>query len=96
MNLLFYQYYISFYNYFFGDEISFNCFFDKRTFFVIFKSFLLSIKKYQPAVYDNYNQGHFGLNLNSYTHFTSPIRRYFDVRIHRLLAGTSYENIDAL
>ncbi len=55
---------------------------------------ILSIKKYKPAIYHANNTGHFGLNLNSYTHFTSPIRRYFDVIIHRLLAGKSYENIE--
>lgn len=57
---------------------------------------ILSIKKYKPAIYDSYNTGHFGLNLNSYTHFTSPIRRYFDVIIHRLLAGITYENIEEI
>jgi len=57
---------------------------------------ILTIKKYKPAMYDNVSQGHFGLSLNSYTHFTSPIRRYFDVIIHRLLAGTTYHNLDAI
>ena len=55
---------------------------------------ILTIKKFKPAIYDSLNAGHFGLGLTSYTHFTSPIRRYFDVIIHRLLAGTTYENID--
>jgi len=55
---------------------------------------ILTIKKYKPAVYDSLNKGHFGLSLNSYTHFTSPIRRYFDVIIHRLLAGIMYYNIE--
>ena len=40
---------------------------------------ILTIKKYRNAIYDSRNKGHFGLNLSSYTHFTSPIRRYFDV-----------------
>lgn len=55
---------------------------------------ILTIKKYKPAIYDSTQQGHFGLGLNSYTHFTSPIRRYFDVIIHRLLAGIEYNNLE--
>ena len=54
---------------------------------------IISIKKYKPAIYDDLNSGHFGLGLTTYTHFTSPIRRYFDVIIHRLLAGNKYKNI---
>jgi len=57
---------------------------------------ILTIKKFKPANYDTLHKGHFGLGLNSYTHFTSPIRRYFDVIIHRLLSGTIYENIDEI
>lgn len=55
---------------------------------------ILSIKKYKLATYDNNMKGHFGLNLSTYTHFTSPIRRYFDVIIHRLLSGYKLDNID--
>ena len=55
---------------------------------------ILAIKKYKAALYDDMNTGHFGLGLNSYTHFTSPIRRYFDVIIHRLLAGVKIDNIN--
>ena len=55
---------------------------------------ILSIKQYKPALYDSVNKGHFGLGLDTYTHFTSPIRRYFDVVVHRLLAGISYVNVD--
>ena len=54
---------------------------------------ILSIKQYRPAMYDSINEGHFGLGLKSYTHFTSPIRRYFDVIIHRILAGYEYQNL---
>jgi ribonuclease R len=39
------------------------------------------------AYYAPVNQGHFGLALGSYAHFTSPIRRYADLLVHRALAG---------
>lgn len=55
---------------------------------------ILTVKKYKPAIYDSTNHGHFGLGLKTYTHFTSPIRRYFDVIIHRLLSGKKYNNLD--
>jgi ribonuclease R len=37
------------------------------------------------AIYDSSNVGHFGLNLAKYAHFTSPIRRYADLVVHRAL-----------
>ncbi len=37
------------------------------------------------AIYDPENRGHFGLNLQEYAHFTSPIRRYSDLVVHRAL-----------
>jgi ribonuclease R len=43
------------------------------------------IRSMQKAVYTTKNKGHFGLALSHYTHFTSPIRRYPDTVIHRLL-----------
>jgi ribonuclease R len=39
----------------------------------------------QKARYDSMNVGHFGLAAETYTHFTSPIRRYPDLVVHRLL-----------
>lgn len=50
----------------------------------------LAIKTFAYALYDPEKCGHYGLNLSSYTHFTSPIRRYFDVILHRMLAGVDY------
>jgi ribonuclease R len=54
---------------------------------------LLSIKNYKTAVYDDLQKGHFGLGLDTYTHFTSPIRRYADVVVHRYLCGMGYGNL---
>ena len=39
----------------------------------------------QRANYSHKNLGHFGLNLDAYAHFTSPIRRYPDLMVHRQL-----------
>ena len=46
---------------------------------------LLMLRTMQKARYDPMNAGHFGLAAETYTHFTSPIRRYPDLVVHRLL-----------
>ncbi|RMA66022.1 ribonuclease R [Ulvibacter antarcticus] len=45
----------------------------------------LAIRSMSKAVYTTNNIGHYGLSFDYYTHFTSPIRRYPDVMVHRLL-----------
>jgi ribonuclease R len=45
----------------------------------------LMLRTMQLAKYEAENRGHFGLALETYTHFTSPIRRYPDLVVHRLL-----------
>jgi ribonuclease R len=45
----------------------------------------IKLKKYKKAFYSIKDIGHFGLNLEYYTHFTSPIRRYPDLITHRIL-----------
>ena len=45
----------------------------------------LIIKSLKRATYSSFNVGHFGLGFDKYSHFTSPIRRYSDLILHRLI-----------
>jgi ribonuclease R len=46
----------------------------------------IAIRTMAKAIYSDANAGHFGLGFDYYTHFTSPIRRYPDLVVHRMLA----------
>jgi len=54
----------------------------------------LLLKSMSKAQYSTFNIGHFALSLNNYTHFTSPIRRYSDLLVHRLIKKYLLSNDD--
>lgn len=66
---------------------------DDEKSYLIHKLILRSMMK---AKYHNKDLGHFGLALDHYLHFTSPIRRYSDLVVHRMLyySITNYRNLD--
>lgn len=65
-----------------GMQLILNQLKDKKEFPILSSILLRSMKK---AIYSKDNIGHFGLASPTYTHFTSPIRRFPDLTVHRLL-----------
>ena len=68
----------------------------KRPDFALLQTILL--RSLKQAIYSPDNAGHFGLAFDAYVHFTSPIRRYPDLLVHRAikaaLAGRRYDGLD--
>lgn len=61
---------------------------DKDEFLILSR---LMLRGMQKAIYDKNNIGHFGIASKCYTHFTSPIRRYPDTTVHRLIRTYLFE-----
>lgn len=62
---------------------------DKKEYEILSDMLLRCMRK---AIYSSGNIGHFGLGSQNYTHFTSPIRRFPDLTVHRLLRTYLFEN----
>ena len=56
----------------------------------------MAIRSQAKAIYSDINIGHFGLGSKCYSHFTSPIRRYPDLILHRLVRDYNYNYSDKL
>ncbi len=53
---------------------------------------IMMLRTMAKAIYSSKNIGHFGLASETYTHFTSPIRRYPDLMVHRMIRTYFFEN----